>query len=134
MSTEHSEGTPSPDEFDRQLRDLYSGSPGAARFREPSAAERARRAARRRRQSLNWQRSRQARELRKPVSSASRKPTQPARSWRRMTRFGRRSGPTRLPVPGARRKRLMSLAKGAAVLVGFVALLFLMHMLGLGPQ
>jgi len=30
--------------------------------------------------------------------------------------------------------RLLSLAKGAGILIGFVALLFLMHMLGLGPQ
>jgi len=33
MSSEHGEGTHTPDDFDRQLRDLYSGSAGAARFR-----------------------------------------------------------------------------------------------------
>jgi len=38
------------------------------------------------------------------------------------------------PAAGARRRRLLSLAKGAGILVGFVALLFLLHMLGLGPQ
>jgi hypothetical protein len=37
-------------------------------------------------------------------------------------------------VPGDRRRRRRSLAKGTGILVGFVALLVLMHALGLGPQ
>jgi len=36
--------------------------------------------------------------------------------------------------PGERRRRLRSVAKGTGIVVGFLALLFLMHMLGLGPQ
>jgi hypothetical protein len=40
----------------------------------------------------------------------------------------------RRPAAGSRRMRLLSIAKGAGILVGFVALLFLMHMLGLGPR
>jgi hypothetical protein len=134
MSTERGDDTHSPDEFDRQLRDLYSGSTGAARFREPSAAERARRAARRRSQSMSFQKSRQARKLRKPAQPGSR-PQPAARSRRRLGTFGRRqSGPARRLSPADRRRRLVSLAKGTGILIGFVALLFLMHMLGLGPQ
>jgi hypothetical protein len=36
--------------------------------------------------------------------------------------------------PDQRRRRLRSFAKGTGILIGFVALLFLMHLLGLGPQ
>ena len=111
MSTEHSDVTPSPDEFDRQLRDLYAGTTGAARFREPTAAERAKRAARRRRARLNVRKASQGRKLRRQAPA-------------------RRS----VPAPGDRRRRLISLAKGAGILIGFAALLFLMHALGLGPQ
>jgi hypothetical protein len=141
MSTQHGEGAPSPDEFDRQLRDLYSGSSGVAKFREPSAAERAKRAAKRRReanrQPMGWQKSRQARKLRRPVASAGAsggRATQ--RSWRRwLGPLGRiRSGQRRPLAPADRQRRLRSLAKGAAILVGFVALLFLLHTLGFGPQ
>jgi hypothetical protein len=134
MSTEHSDVTGGPDEFDRQLRDLYAGTAGAARFREPSAAERAKRAARRRRASLSLRRAGQARQLRRPVASdKAGRPAARGRSWRRLMTFGR-SGPARRPAPGDRRRRLASLAKGAGILIGFVALLLLMHALGLGPQ
>jgi hypothetical protein len=145
MSTQHGEGAPSPDEFDRQLRDLYSGSAGGAKFREPSAAERAKRAARRRReasrqqrrQPLSWPKSRQARKLRKPVASADATRRLPAqRSWRRwLGPLGRIGSRPRRPLsPADRRRRLRSLARGAGILAGFVALLFLLHMLGFGPQ
>ncbi|HEX2323043.1 MAG TPA: hypothetical protein VHJ18_29040 [Streptosporangiaceae bacterium] len=143
MSSEHGEGTHTPDDFDRQLRDLYSGSAGAARFREPSAAERAKRAARRRRQTsgqsrrqpMSWGKARRARKLLKPVTSGDAKPTTRGRSWRRLVPFGRgRPAPRRPLSPGERRRRLRSVAKGTGILIGFVALLLLMHMLGLGPQ
>jgi len=143
MSTEHGEGTHTPDDFDRQLRDLYSGSAGAARFREPSAAERAKRAARRRRQEsgqssrqpMNWRKSRRARKLIKPVTSADEQPSAQGRPRRRPTPVGRgRPAPRRPLSPDARRRRLRSFAKGTGILIGFVALLFLMHMLGLGPH
>jgi hypothetical protein len=143
MSSEQGEGTQSPDDFDRQLRDLYSGSTGAAKFREPSAEERARRAARRRRQSsgrsrrqpVSWRKSRRARNLLKPVTSDDAAPTSRNSSWRRLVPFGRsRPSPRRPSSPDERRRRLRSFAKGTAILIGFVALLFLMHILGLGPQ
>ncbi len=111
MSTEHSDVTPGPDEFDRQLRDLYAGTAGAARFREPSAAERAKRAARRRRARLNVRKAGQAKSPRRQAPA-------------------RRSA----PAPAGKRRRLVSFAKGAGILIGFVALLLLMHALGLGPQ
>jgi hypothetical protein len=143
MSSEHGEDTHTPDDFDRQLRDLYSGSAGAARFREPSAAERAKRAARRRRQQngksgrqpMSFGKSRRARKLLKPVTRANTQPATQGRSWRKLVPFGRgRPGPRRPLSPNERRRRLRSLAKGTGILIGFVALLFLMHMLGLGPH
>ncbi len=45
MSAERNPPAPEPDEFDRLLLELTSGQAGPARFREPSAAERARNAA-----------------------------------------------------------------------------------------
>jgi hypothetical protein len=150
MATEHGQGTPSQDDFERQLRDLHSGTAGDAKFREPSAAERARRAARRRQSSrqpsrrpMSWGRARQARKLRRPVTDvgsgtgtgSGTQRSKLGRLWHRLALFGRgRPGPRRPLAPGDRRRRLRSLAKGAAILVGFVALLFLMHMLGFGPQ
>lgn len=136
MSTEHSDATSSPDEFDRALRDLYAGTAGAARFREPSAAERAKRAAKRRRASLNPRRAGQARKLRRQAGAGNAgRPAAQGRSWRRLMRFGASPpGQARRPAPGGRRRRLVSLAKGAGILVGFVALLLLMHVLGFGPQ
>jgi hypothetical protein len=109
MPTEHSDATQSPDDFDRQLRDLYATPPGTARFKEPSAAERARRAARRRRLRVNVRKASTAKKPRRPISA------------------GR-------DEHGPGRRRVISVAKGAGILVGFVALLLVMHLLGLGPQ
>jgi hypothetical protein len=136
MSTEHSDATGGQDDFERQLRDLYAGTAGAARFREPSAAERAKRAARRRRASLSLRRASQARKPRGPAAAGQAgRPAAQGRSWRRMLALGRGStGPARRPAPSDRRRRLSSLAKGTGILVGFVALLFLLHALGLGPH
>jgi hypothetical protein len=43
-------------------------------------------------------------------------------------------GASRRPSGVPRQQRLRSLAKGAGILIGFVALLVLMRMLGLGPH
>ncbi|HEX5190762.1 MAG TPA: hypothetical protein VFW16_14545, partial [Streptosporangiaceae bacterium] len=135
MATEHSDATGVPDEFDRKLRELYSGTAGEAKFREPSAAERAKSAASRRRASLSLRRAGQARKLRRLATSGqSGRPVARGRSWRRLRRPASRPEPTRRPAPGDRRRRLVSLAKAAGILVGFVALLLLMHVLGLGPH
>ena len=131
MSTERGPAIPGPDDFDRQLRDLTSGSADAARFREPSAEERAKQAAqRRRRQRTGWRNAAKASQLRRPTSS----PRQGSGPWRRrrLRVVGGRT--SRRPAPGARRARLRSIAKMAGILVGFVALLIVLHLLGLGPQ
>jgi hypothetical protein len=136
MPMEPSPATPSPDDFDRQLRDLASGAAGQARFRELSAAERARQAARRHPlQRMRW-RSLKARKLRRPASGPERKPGGsfgPGKPGQRPFRAasGRRFGP---PAARSRQQRMRSIAKTAAVLVGFVALLVLLHLLGFGPQ
>ncbi|HXL18895.1 MAG TPA: hypothetical protein VN961_15385 [Streptosporangiaceae bacterium] len=135
MSMEHRAAVPNPDDFDRQLRDLTSGAAETARYREPSAVERGRRAARPgRRLRVSWRDARRARNLRKPVTAGDGRRASSGRFWQRARL--RRRGPStiRRPVAGSRRMRLLSLAKGAGILVGFIALLFLMHMLGLGPQ
>ncbi len=135
MSTEHRAGVPSPDDFDRQLRDLTSGAAGTARYREPSAVERARRAAPTgRRLRVSWRNARRARKLRTPVTTGDGTRASSGRFWQRARLRRGRPRTIRRPAAGSRRKRLRSLAKGAGILVGFVALLFLMHMLGLGPQ
>ena len=139
MSTEHSDATQSPDDFDRQLRDLYASPPGTARFKEPSAAERARRAARRRRLRLNLRKAAAARKLRRPPSAGQderhREGNRPRpRSWGDQAPGRGRSGQQHRPAPRDRRQRLISLAKGAAILVGFAALLLVLHLLGFGPQ
>lgn len=132
MSTEHSDATQSPDDFDRQLRDLYASPPGTARFKEPSAAERARRARRRRR--VNVRQAGTARKPRRPIPASRDEHGPRRRSWRRATAGRGGTGLARRPVPGARRRRLISIAKGAGILVGFAALLLVMHLLGFGPQ
>ena len=136
MPMEHSPATPSPDDFDRQLRDLASGAAGAARFRELSAAERARQAARRHPlQRMRW-RSLKAGKLRRAASSPERKPggsPRPGKPGQR--RFGAASGRRfGQPAASSRQQRLRSIAKTTGVLVGFVALLIVLHILGFGPQ
>jgi len=129
-----------PDDFDRQLRDLTSGSAGTARFREPSAAERARRAGRasqpprRRRPIMNWRHVSRARKLRRPVTSGPGPDARRGKFWRRLRYFLGRPRASMRASGRSRQQRLRSLAKGVGILVGFVALLFLMHMLGLGPH
>jgi hypothetical protein len=133
MSTEHGPANPGSDDFDRQLRDLTSGSAGAARFREPSAEERAKQAANRgpRHQRTGWRKAAKARKLRRPVGSPNRGSQAPRRKRRLKVVGGSNSG--RL-APGARAARLRSFAKTAGILVGFVALLIVLHLLGLGPR
>jgi hypothetical protein len=132
MSTERGPSVPGPDDFDRQLRDLTSGSAGAARYREPSAEERAKQAAQRKpRQGTGWRGSAKARQLRGPVNSPRQGSRGPLR--RRRLRLVGGNG-ARRQAPSARRARLLSLAKMAGILVGFVALLIVLHLLGLGPQ
>ena len=121
------------DDFDRQLRDLTSGSAGEARFRELSAAERAKIAGRARpRMPRTLRNSFTARKLRKPVSGPPRKRTARRQADRRGLRAvggrGYSSG------PAAHRQRLMKAAKAAGILVGFVLLLVVLHFLGFGPQ
>jgi hypothetical protein len=133
---EHSSPTPSPDDFDRQLRDLASGAAGSARFRELSAAERAKQASQRHPlQRMRW-RSLKSRKLRKPASPTGRKPgtsfgsAKPGQRRSAAAR-GRRFGQ---PAASSRQQRMRSIAKTAGVLVGFVALLVLLHLIGFGPQ
>jgi hypothetical protein len=132
MSPERGPSVPGPDDFDRQLRDLTSGSAGAARYREPSAEERAKQAAQRKpRQRAGWRGSAKARQLRGPVNPPRQGSRGPLR--RRRLRLVGGNG-ARRPAPGARRARLLSIAKMVAILVGFIALLIVLHLLGLGPQ
>lgn len=135
MPAEHGASAPDSDDFDRQLRELASGGGGAAKFTEPSAAERARQAARRAQarpksppRTRTWGGARRARQLRKPVSH----PGQAAgkRPRRRIARVGRRSAANSTP----RAQRLRSAAKIAAIAVAFVLLVLLLHALGFGPQ
>jgi hypothetical protein len=136
MPMEHSPATPSPDDFDRQLRDLASGAAGAARFRELSAAEREKQAARRHPlQRMRW-RSLKARKARRAPSSPEHKPggsPRPGKPGQRRlgAASGRRFGQ---PAASSRQQRLRSIAKTAGVFVGFVVLLVLLHVLGFGPQ
>jgi hypothetical protein len=138
MSTERGAAMPGPDDFDRQLRELTSGSAGTARFREPSAAERAEGAigppVRRRRPVTNWRQASRARKLRRPVTPGSGGASGRRTPWSRASYLLRRPPASRRAPARSPRQRLRSLAKGAAILVGFAALLFLMHVLGLGPR
>jgi hypothetical protein len=132
MSPERGPSVPGPDDFDRQLRDLTSGSAGAARYREPSAEERAKQAAQRKpRQRAGWRGSAKARQRRGPVDPPRQGSRGPLR--RRRLRLVGGNG-ARRPAPGARRAKLLSIAKMVAILVGFIALLIVLHLLGLGPQ
>ena len=134
MPSEDRAAVPGPDEFDRQLRDITSGAAGTARFREPSAQERARQAAQRPpRPPVRWRHPVKSRKPRKPASAPGSLRGRPAPWRRRRLRVvgGRNVG---RPARGSRRARLRSIAKGTGILIGFVALLLLMHLLGLGPQ
>jgi len=131
MSTEQGPANPHSDDFDRQLRDLTSGSAGAARFRELSAEERANQAAKRRPgPRTSWRNAAKARKLRRPVSAPGRDAQAPWRK-RRLRVVG---GSSRRPAPGGRAARLRYAAKVAGILVGFVALLIVLHLFGLGPR
>jgi hypothetical protein len=138
MSREHGAAVPGPEDFDRQLRHLTSGAAESARYREPSAVERATRAGRAMRRGhrprVSWRNARRARKLREPVRSGDGRHAGSRGYWLRAPLRRGRLSATRRPAPGLRRRRLLSLAKGAGILVGFVALLFVMHMLGLGPH
>jgi len=138
MSREHGTAVPSPEEFDRQLRDLTSGAAETTRYREPSAVERATRAGSATRPGhrprVSWRNARRARTLREPVRSGDgRRADSRGFRLRALLRRGRFSA-TRRPAAGFGRRQLLSLAKGAGILVGFAALLFVLHMLGLGPH
>ncbi len=122
---------PEPDDFDRQLRDLTSGQAEPARFTELSAAERARR-----KPSpppppakLPWRKARKARQLRRPVGDTGGK---------RAAGGGKRKlsavGSSRRPSASRRKQRLLSALRLVGVLIAFLALLYGLHLLGLGPQ
>ena len=122
---------PDPDDFDQQLRDLTSGQAEPARFTELSAAERARR-----NQSppppakkQSRRKARKARELRKPVGDPGRKRTSRG-SKRKLSAVGSTARQPR----ASRRQRLLSAARVVGILVAFAALLYGLHLLGLGPQ
>jgi len=71
--------------------------------------------------------------LRQPVTAGGRR-ARSGRFWQRARLRRGRLSSIRRPDPGARRRRLVSLAKGAGILIGFAALIFVLHMIGLGPQ
>jgi len=136
MSAEQGPGSPDQDDFDRQLRDLTSGVGGAARFTELSAAERAKRAdARKTRQAtpkkpMNWRNARKARELRRPVTGHG----SAGQSRLRRVPAGRGARQGRLQPRKPWARRLRSAGKAIGILVAFAALLFVLHLLGFGPQ
>jgi hypothetical protein len=124
---------PDPDDFDQQLRDLTSGQAEPAKFTELSAAERARRnqsppppAAKASRRS-----AKKAKQLRKPVGDSGPKRTGSGKRKRKLSAVG---STARKPSPGRRRQRLLSAARVTGVLIAFAALLYGLHLLGLGPQ
>jgi hypothetical protein len=134
MPAEQGASAPDSDDFDRQLRELASGGGGEAKFTEPSAAERAKQAARRsqarpgsQRRTRTWGGARRARQLRKPLSYPGQAAARPRR---RVARAGRRPAGNRTP----RAQRLSSAAKIAAIAAAFVLLVLLLHALGFGPQ
>ncbi len=124
---------PDPDDFDQQLRDLTSGQAEPARFTELSAAERARRnqspppPAKKKR----WRSTRKAKQLRKPADDTGRKRTSP-RGKRKLSAVG--SAAKKPRTASQRRQRLLSAARLVGILIAFAALLYGLHLLGLGPQ
>jgi hypothetical protein len=131
MPIEPSPAAPAPDDFDRQLREITSGTAGAARFRELSAAERAKLAGGRPRLPKALRKRLTARKLRKPASAPPKR-TASSRGGRRRLRLV--GGRAYNAAQGTRRQRMLSAAKAAGILVGFVALLVVLHLLGFGPQ
>src|SRR5262249_50718975 len=121
---------PDPDEFDQQLRDLTSGQAEPAKFTELSAAERLRRipspppAPQPKKRRLTRSNARKARQLRRPIPK-------PGRNAAGRTK--RRSRP-RQNTASSRRRRWIATAKGGGIAVAFAALLYGLHLLGLGPQ
>jgi hypothetical protein len=101
MSDEKAGPVPGEDALDRALRELTEGSAGDARFREPSAAERAAAA-----RKLSRQAARQAKATEKAARTGTRKRTKavakladnPADGWRGGYRYD-------VPAAGARRRR-----------------------------
>lgn len=131
MPIEPTPAASSSDDFDRQLRDITSGTAGAARFRELSAAERARLAGGGPKLPKALRKRLTARKPRKPASGPPRNRTTSARSGRRLRVVGGRS---HQPAAGTRHQRLVAVARAAGILVAFVALLVVLHLLGFGPQ
>src|SRR5712692_5109377 len=132
MSEEYRQVSPEPDDFERQLRDLTAGRAEPARFTELSAAERAKRAAAQgvppaKPKRRSWRNSWSARKLRRPLDGPP--------SGRRSGGAGQRpSSARRRPPRSARQQRIRSIAKTVGVLLAFCALLFVLHLLGLGPR
>jgi hypothetical protein len=101
MSDEKAGPVPGEDALDRALRELTAGSAGEARFREPSAAERAAAA-----RKLSRQAARQAKATEKAARTGTRKRTKavakladnPADGWRGGYRYD-------VPAAEARRRR-----------------------------
>lgn len=83
-----------PDDIDRQLAELTSGLSKTAKFKEPSAAERARQQARPPGPG-GWRRARTARKLREPVSG---QPAVPWRAWSPPQQRRSRRSPARLAI------------------------------------
>ncbi len=132
MPIEPSPAAPGPDDFDRQLREITSGTAGAARFRELSAAERAKLSGRRSRMPKALRKRLTARKLRKPSSAPPSKRPASARAGRRRLRVVGGRGYN--AAQRTQRQRLLAVAKSAGILVGFVLLLVVLHLLGFGPQ
>jgi hypothetical protein len=132
MPIEPSPAAPGPDDFDRQLREITSGTAGAARFRELSAAERAKLSGGRSRMPKALRKRLIARKLRKPASGPPSK--RPATARARQRRLRVVGGRGHNAAQRTQRQRLVSVAKGAGILVGFVVLLVVLHLLGFGPQ
>ncbi|HUJ07193.1 MAG TPA: hypothetical protein VLX31_13885 [Streptosporangiaceae bacterium] len=131
MAAEQDPVAPDPDDFDRLLRELTSGVAEAAKFTEPSAAERAKQAKRgapppSRQGSAGWRNGRKARKLRRPAGQ----PPQPDAA-----RAGQNRAADRRPQSrSARQQRRISAIRTIAILIGFAALILALHLLGFGPQ
>ena len=126
---------PDPDDFDQQLRDLTSGQAEPAKFTELSAAERARRSPNAPPPSAkqSWRRTRKARQLRKPFDES--KPRRKRGSGTGKRKLSAVGGTGRKPrSASSRRQRLLYAVRVVGILIAFAALLYGLHLLGLGPQ